>query len=145
VRAAAAHAMALAQREARARGGYRTWDATDAAYLQILVDQAGYAPTDWELARLAAEQAGAGAPAGMEECRLLYDPVDQAWLLLADDDPIADHDGLPADADDAARQWAASVLAEEGLTPVGWTSRASTSADDAIEHVAELIDGEVTA
>lgn len=68
---------------------------------------------------VAVDAAAAGAVSGY---RLLYDGADQAWLVLAGDRVLADHDGLgddPAGAE-AACSWAAGVLADEGAGPVRW-------------------------
>ena len=66
--------------------------------------------------------AAAAAVVDVSGYRLLFDSADQAWLVLAGDRVIADHDGLgddPAGAE-AACDWAAGVLADEGAGPVGW-------------------------
>lgn len=47
----AAHALALARSEVSARV-HKVWDADDITWLQRLVDEAGYIPTDWERERL---------------------------------------------------------------------------------------------
>jgi hypothetical protein len=44
--------MSIAAQENHTRSGWRTWDATDAAYLQLLISKAKYQPTDWEQACL---------------------------------------------------------------------------------------------
>jgi hypothetical protein len=63
------------------------------------------------------------------EYRLLFDTVDQAWMLLAGDKPLADHDGLAADAGDAACAWASEVLADHGAAAdVDWTIRLGDAA-----------------
>jgi ParB/RepB/Spo0J family partition protein len=119
----AAHALAIARHEIRARTTYRKWTHEDAAWLARLAEHTGYTPTAWEQARLAAVDA---APAS-REYRLLYDPADSAWLLLDADRPIADHDGLEQDDVETAKCWAAEVLidtpAGEGLGAVEWTTR----------------------
>jgi ParB/RepB/Spo0J family partition protein len=84
-------------------------------------------------------EATGGAPAdqvAVGEYRLLHDPVDDAWLLLADNRPHADHDGLDATEVDQACQWATGVLTDAGVVCHGWTARADGSA--ALEYVADL-------
>ncbi|MEV0944934.1 ParB/RepB/Spo0J family partition protein [Micromonospora wenchangensis] len=75
-------------------------------------------------------------PVGAGEWRLLHDTLDGVWLLLADDKPHADHDGLGADEVDQACRWATGVLTESGVTCHGWTARADGNA--ALEYVADL-------
>ncbi|MGC4808624.1 hypothetical protein [Micromonospora sp. DT233] len=70
------------------------------------------------------------------ECRLLHDTVAGIWLLLADDKPHADHDGLGAAEVDQACQWASTVLTDEGVTCHGWTARADHGGG--VEYVADL-------
>jgi ParB/RepB/Spo0J family partition protein len=233
----AAHALGLARREVQARTTYRTWNDGDKAWLDRLTAEAGYTPSEWERARLAAidpptgqaavDQVDAGAPDrvslsfddddagcwllhydlqvdepaayaehltdpddvdvaqawaaelladrhGIEvtgwtdgrllpgrpaylavhasdpttaaaagepggpvgEWRLLFDPADEAWLLLADDKPHADHDVLNADGVDQACKWASAVLADAGVTCHGWTARVDGNAT--LEYVADL-------
>lgn len=69
--------------------------------------------------------------------RLLYDGADEAWLVLAGDQVLADHDGLAGDpaGAEAACSWAAGVLVDEGAGPVGW-QRISDS-----EYKARPVDG----
>ena len=76
------------------------------------------------------------AAAAPGKWRLLRDPVDEVWLLLADDKPYADHDGLGVDEVDQACRWASMVLADAGVTCHGWTARADGNA--ALEYVADL-------
>ncbi|TWH68079.1 hypothetical protein JD77_03066 [Micromonospora olivasterospora] len=80
-----------------------------------------------------AAAAGTG-PVG--KWRLVHDPVDDAWLLLVDDKPHADHDALPAASVDEACQWATTVLADAGVVCHGWTTRADGNA--ALEYMADL-------
>ncbi|MFI5837740.1 ParB/RepB/Spo0J family partition protein [Micromonospora sp. NPDC051300] len=235
----AAHALALARREVQARGTYRSWTHSDAGWLHRLTTEAGYTPSAWEQARLAAIEAPdgdtnpgqpdagerdpvappervslsydgddaccwllhydlridepaaygehltdpddvdaakawavevladrhrievtgwtdgqvlpgrpaylaahAGDPAtaadgsgSVGEWRLLFALVDGAWLVLADDKPHADHDGLTAASVDQACQWASGVLADAGVTCYGWTARADGAT---LEYVADL-------
>ena len=231
----AAHALGLARREVQARATYRSWTHSDAAWLHRLTTEAGYTPSEWEQARLAAIDAPAGEPDagkwattpqrislsfdpedaccwllhydlqvdepagyaehltdpddvdaaqawaaelltdrhGIEvtgwtdgqllpgrpahlavhagdpttaaagepggpvgEWRLLFDPLNEAWQLLADDKPHADHDALTADGVDQACRWASAVLADAGVTCHGWTARVDGNA--ALEYVADL-------
>ncbi|MFI7510674.1 ParB/RepB/Spo0J family partition protein [Micromonospora aurantiaca] len=225
-RVQAAHALGIARCEVQARATYRSWTESDKAWLDRLVQEAGYTPSEWEQARLAAiappdgEPAGqvdeatpervslsfdgddaccwllhydlrvdepaayaehltdpdgvdaaqawatellaerhrievtgwtdgqllpgraaylavrAGGPGPVGEWRLLFDPADEAWLLLADDKPHADHDALTAADVDQACTWATGVLAEAGVVGHGWTARADGNAT--IEYVADL-------
>jgi hypothetical protein len=70
------------------------------------------------------------------EYRLLYDPVHGEWLVLADDEPIADHDGLSPDDREAACTWAAEVLADAGAGPVNWQATLSGSLDEFVATTA---------
>ncbi|SBT69284.1 ParB/RepB/Spo0J family partition protein [Micromonospora sediminicola] len=233
----AAHALALARREVQARATYRSWTHSDAAWLHRLTTEAGYTPSEWEQARLAAidppaddtaagepdvgerhavpqrislsfdsddaccwllhydlqvdqaaayaepltdpdavdaaqawaaevladrhgievtgwtdgqllpgrpaylavhagdPTAAAGGPGPVGEWRLLFDPVDDAWLLLADDKPHADHDALTAAGVEQACRWASAVLADADVVCHGWTARAAGAT---LEYVADL-------
>ncbi|RAO03100.1 hypothetical protein [Micromonospora noduli] len=113
----------------------------------MLADRHGIEVTGWtdghrlpgQPARIAVH---AGDPAASTESiavgeyRLLYDTVGDAWLLLADDKPHADHDGLAATDTEQACQWATGVLTEAGVVCHGWTTRAGGNA--AVEYVADL-------
>ncbi|RBJ11082.1 hypothetical protein DRA43_01610 [Micromonospora provocatoris] len=137
VRAAAAYALALGQREMNVRAPYRsTWNATDAEHVQLLVDQADYVPSIWEQARLntIAEQATDLAPeplndqsATPERISLSFDAEDACcWTLHYDlqvDEPAACAEHLSDHGDvDAAQAWAAELLAERHRIEVtGWT------------------------
>lgn len=129
----AAHALALARHEIRARTTWRSWTHEDAAWLARLAEHTGYTPTEWEQARLAAIDA---APAG-REYRLVYDPTDSTWLLLDDAGVLADHDGIEEDDADQAKRWAAEVLADEfDAAGVEWTTRDDVDGDT--EYVTEV-------
>ncbi|WP_033777498.1 hypothetical protein, partial [Salinispora cortesiana] len=79
--------------------------------------------------------AAAGGSGAVGEWRLLHDPVDEAWLLLADDKPHADRDGLTAADVEQACRWASAVLADAGVTCHGWVARADGAT---LEYVADL-------
>ncbi|MFF0256904.1 hypothetical protein ACFYPW_30950 [Micromonospora zamorensis] len=122
-------------------------DAAQAWAAELLADRHGIEVTGWTAgqpvpgrpARIAvhtgdptAAAAGSG-PVG--EWRLLHDSVDDAWLLLADDKPHADHDALGAADVDQACTWATGVLTDAGVTCHGWTGRADGAT---LEYVANL-------
>ncbi|MEV0732419.1 ParB/RepB/Spo0J family partition protein [Polymorphospora sp. NPDC050346] len=147
VRAAAAYALSLANRETRLRTSWHTWNRQDREYLQLLVDQGGYTISEYEQGRLDAiaptpeEDVDPPAqdvdepPAGELEYRLLYDQVDSAWLLLTGDEPHSDHDGLLDEQIGEAQYWARQTLADAGVTVHGWITRA---AGRGLEYVADL-------
>ncbi|MEV0005903.1 ParB/RepB/Spo0J family partition protein [Micromonospora sp. NPDC050980] len=240
-RVQAAHALGIARREVQARATYRSWTESDKAWLDRLTTEAGYTPSAWEQARLAAVDAPDGdttsdqpvagerepaappervslsydaddaccwvlhydlgvdepaaysehltdpvdvnaaqawaaellaerhrievtgwsdgqllpgrpaylavhagdpttaavdGPGPVGEWRLLHDPLDDAWLLLADDKPHADHDALDAADVGGACTWASGVLDDAGVTCHGWTARVDGHA--ALEYVADL-------
>ncbi|MFF3857089.1 ParB/RepB/Spo0J family partition protein [Micromonospora sp. NPDC002575] len=232
-RVQAAHALGIARREVQARATYRSWTESDKAWLDRLVQEAGYTPSEWEQERLAAidppdgESAGqvdeatpervslsfdaedaccwllhydlrvdepaayaehltdpddvdaaqawatellaerhrievtgwsdgellpgrpaylavhAGEPTAtaagtgpVTEWRLVHDPVDELWLLLAGEKPHADHDALTAADVDQACTWATGVLVDAGVVSHGWTARADGNAT--LEYVADL-------
>ncbi|MEV4773119.1 ParB/RepB/Spo0J family partition protein [Micromonospora humida] len=118
-------------------------DAAQAWAAELLTDRHGIEVTGWtdgqvsggRPAYLAVHDAVV-VPAGVGEWRLLRDPTDDVWLLLGDDKPHADHDGLGADEVDQACQWATGVLTDAGVTCHGWTARADGNA--ALEYVADL-------
>lgn len=119
-------------------------DAAQAWAAELLADRHRIEVTGWtdgqllpgRPARIAVHAGDTAAAAGaVGEWRLLHDPVDDAWLLLADDKPHADHDGLGAAEVDQACQWASSVLADAGVVCHGWTARADGAA---LEYVADL-------
>ncbi len=128
VRVHAAHALALANHEVRARATFRQWTAADAAWLARLTEQAGYAPRDWEQARLAAitKDGTDGEAAAPQIASLAFDhDGDQCWALFYNldvDEPGAWAKHLEdPDAVEAAKAWAAELLDDEyGLQVTGW-------------------------
>ncbi|MFY1621611.1 ParB/RepB/Spo0J family partition protein [Micromonospora sp. WMMD735] len=121
-------------------------DAVDAAQAwaaELLADRHGIEVTGWTDGQVAAGRPAYLAvhdavvvPVGAGEWRLLRDPADDVWLLLADDKPHADHDGLGADEVDQACRWATGVLTDAGVTCHGWTARADQGGG--VEYVADL-------
>ncbi|WP_082171229.1 ParB/RepB/Spo0J family partition protein [Micromonospora sp. RV43] len=121
-------------------------DAAQAWAAELLTDRHGIKVTGWtdgqfvpgQPARIAVRATDTStATAGpVGEWRLLHDPVDDAWLLLADDKPHADHDGLAAADVDQACQWATGVMADADVVCHGWTARAGGNAT--LEYVADL-------
>ncbi|MFI7074939.1 hypothetical protein [Micromonospora sediminicola] len=134
----AAHALALARREVQARGTYRSWTHSDAAWLARLATEADYAPSEWEQARLAAidmpaSEANPGQhdvgewTATPEPISLSFDSPDACCRLLHYDLQVdkpaayAEHLTDP-DAVDAAQAWAAELLTDRYRIAVsGWT------------------------
>lgn len=53
--------------------------------------------------------------------RLMFSTID-GWLLLRDDKPYGEHDGLDADEADEARTWAAEQIAGSGWSVTGWAA-----------------------
>ncbi|GAB3866297.1 hypothetical protein GCM10029963_78490 [Micromonospora andamanensis] len=119
-------------------------DAAQAWAAELLADRHRIEVTGWtdgqllpgRPARIAVHAGDTALVAGGAEWRLLRDPVDDVWLLLADDKPHADHDSLGVDDVEQACQWATGVLEDAAVTCHGWTARA----DDAggVEYVADL-------
>ncbi|WP_204035793.1 ParB/RepB/Spo0J family partition protein [Micromonospora qiuiae] len=120
-------------------------EAAQAWAAELLADRHRIEATGWtdgqllpgRRARIAVHAGDAMAAAGtVGEWRLLHDAVDDVWLLLADDKPHADHDGLGAAEVDQACQWASGVLADAAVVCHGWTARADGNA--VLEYVADL-------
>ena len=120
-------------------------DAAQAWAVELLADRHQIEVTGWTDGQLLPGQPAhiavhAGDTAlvagGAGEWRLLRDTVGDVWLLLADDKPHADHDGLGVDEVDQACQWATGVLADAGVVCHGWTARADSNA--VLEYVADL-------
>lgn len=79
------------------------------------------------------------APAGPGEYRLLYSGIDGLWMLLHDDEHLADHDGLHEDDLDGACNWATTVAGVDCDRQVqGWQSRVGAGAGGT-EYVAEFV------
>ncbi|MDG4762236.1 hypothetical protein [Micromonospora sp. WMMD710] len=112
-----------------------------------LADRYGIEVTAWAEGQLVpgrpaylAVHAGDPTAAAVEsgpvgEWRLLHDPVEAAWLLLADDKPHADHDALGVADVEQAFTWATGVLSDAGVTCYGWSGRADGAT---LEYVADL-------
>ncbi len=84
----------------------------------------------------------APAPAGPVEYRLLHSAIDDVWMLLRDDEHLADHDGINEGDLDGACAWASQVVRDDaGRQVEGWQSRAGIG-DGGVEHVAELAAGQ---
>jgi ParB/RepB/Spo0J family partition protein len=82
------------------------------------------------------------AAAGLGEYRLLHSAIDDVWMVLRDDEHLADHDGLDAEDLDGACAWASQVVADDcGRQVEGWQSRAGIG-DGGVEHVAEFAPGQ---
>jgi ParB/RepB/Spo0J family partition protein len=122
-------------------------EAAQAWAVELLADRHGIEVTGWtagpprpgrpaRIAVHAGDPSTAAAGAGpVGEWRLLHDPVEAAWVLLADDKPHADHDALTGADVDQAFTWATGVLTDAGVTCHGWTARADGAT---LEYVADL-------
>ncbi len=135
IQAPAAYAMALAWQEGRTRGSYRTWDASDAAHLRMLVEQADHSLTDWEQDRL---NAIAGADASTGGFSLGYSVVD-GWCLYAGSEPAPVDTAGPdigVNDVDAAQRWAGEIVEGQCHPPVRWQPGPDQHGEDGYVAVA---------